>query len=200
MPLPLPRTSRLSLSRPTLSALFPTPPHTHQVLKTHSLTSASTSNPHSQGVAATEGVRIAAALPPAHAKLTAYLMRFLARIAVHEAINKMSPSNLGIVFAPNILKPRVETYAHMLSHLSHFSLCPFSLCLSLSLFLSFSFSLFSVSLLLTLSLTLSLYLHHFLLSIPFPPHWLTPAPSLSAQLRIRGSRHTRIHRRHSCAD
>ena len=70
--------------------------------------------PPSQGVAATEGVRIAASLPPAHATLAAYLMRFLARIAVHEAINKMSPSNLGIVFAPNILKPRVETYAHAL--------------------------------------------------------------------------------------
>jgi hypothetical protein len=57
-----------------------------------------------------ELVALARALPTAHQALADYLFRFLFRISMHEAVNKMSPSNLGIVFAPNILRPRVETY------------------------------------------------------------------------------------------
>ena len=49
-------------------------------------------------------------LPPSNRAIVAFLMRFLARVAQYSEVNKMSASNLGIVFAPNILRTRVETY------------------------------------------------------------------------------------------
>jgi hypothetical protein len=44
-----------------------------------------------------------------------YLCVFLNCVARHSAVNKMTPDNLAIVFAPNLVKPRVETQATMVS-------------------------------------------------------------------------------------
>lgn len=41
--------------------------------------------------------------------LLQYLMLFLRRVSMYEQVNKMSPKNLAIVFAPNILRPQNET-------------------------------------------------------------------------------------------
>lgn len=44
-------------------------------------------------------------LPLAHARLLAFLMFHLGRVAKCEAENKMSPSNLSIVFGPTLFSP-----------------------------------------------------------------------------------------------
>ncbi|KAG2375350.1 hypothetical protein C9374_009973 [Naegleria lovaniensis] len=43
-------------------------------------------------------------LPPTNFKIMKNLCLFLKRVAANSAVNKMSPSNLAIVFAPNLLK------------------------------------------------------------------------------------------------
>lgn len=39
---------------------------------------------------------------------TRYLMKFCAVIAEHHEVNKMSPFNLALVIAPNLLWPNVD--------------------------------------------------------------------------------------------
>lgn len=41
------------------------------------------------------------------AALLKYLCRFLVHVASREEVNKMTPQNLAIVFAPNLLRPKV---------------------------------------------------------------------------------------------
>ncbi len=64
---------------------------------------------HRKGISL-EITRLVSELPSPNGKLVIYLCRFLARIAIHANVNKMTPNNLGIVFAPNILRPAHETY------------------------------------------------------------------------------------------
>ncbi|KAJ2451432.1 Rho-type gtpase-activating protein [Coemansia sp. RSA 2336] len=47
---------------------------------------------------------ISALMPMAHAATLRFLMRHLKRIADHQHENKMTPNNLAVVFAPNILR------------------------------------------------------------------------------------------------
>ncbi|KAJ1875302.1 Rho-type gtpase-activating protein [Coemansia sp. RSA 990] len=47
---------------------------------------------------------ISALMPTAHAATLRFLMRHLKRIADHQHENKMTPNNLAVVFAPNILR------------------------------------------------------------------------------------------------
>ncbi|TPX58307.1 hypothetical protein PhCBS80983_g03210 [Powellomyces hirtus] len=44
-------------------------------------------------------------LPPAHLTTLAYLMLHLDRIQLHSAENLMTPTNLGVVFGPSLLRP-----------------------------------------------------------------------------------------------
>eukprot|EP01094_Clydonella_sp_ATCC50884_P017214 TRINITY_DN2956_c1_g2_i1.p1 TRINITY_DN2956_c1_g2~~TRINITY_DN2956_c1_g2_i1.p1 ORF type:complete len:747 (-),score=262.67 TRINITY_DN2956_c1_g2_i1:126-2366(-) len=46
---------------------------------------------------------------PCHMKLFRTLVFFWRDLTLHSEVNKMSPSNIAIVVAPNILRPRVET-------------------------------------------------------------------------------------------
>jgi len=48
-------------------------------------------------------------LPPGHAQLLRHLMLFLARVASYTTESKMNVGNTAAVFAPNLLRPRVES-------------------------------------------------------------------------------------------
>jgi hypothetical protein len=48
-------------------------------------------------------------LPASNRELLKYLMLFLFRVASHQQVNLMTPNNLAIVFAPNILRPLVPS-------------------------------------------------------------------------------------------
>jgi hypothetical protein len=58
-------------------------------------------------------------LPQSNAGLLEYLMSFLSRVAEYSATNRMSASNLAIVFSPNILRPRVENVASIMADSKH---------------------------------------------------------------------------------
>uniref|UniRef100_A0AAY4C4E0 Rho-GAP domain-containing protein n=1 Tax=Denticeps clupeoides TaxID=299321 RepID=A0AAY4C4E0_9TELE len=47
-------------------------------------------------------------LPPENYKNLRYLIQFLACLAEHQAVNRMTPSNVAIVLGPNLLWPRME--------------------------------------------------------------------------------------------
>ncbi|XP_078258100.1 rho GTPase-activating protein 24 isoform X2 [Rhinoraja longicauda] len=47
-------------------------------------------------------------LPPVNFNLLKYICRFLDEVQSHSDVNKMSVQNLGTVFGPNILRPKVE--------------------------------------------------------------------------------------------
>lgn len=53
-------------------------------------------------------------LPHANRNLLRYLMLFLNEVATHSAHNKMAAANLAIVFAPNLLRPAVESVSSAL--------------------------------------------------------------------------------------
>lgn len=53
-------------------------------------------------------------LPPLNKALMQFLLSFLYIISTHSEVNMMAPKNLGIVFAPNLLRPEVETAQTML--------------------------------------------------------------------------------------
>lgn len=44
-------------------------------------------------------------LPKSYRIILKYLVGFLVRVTAKQAINKMGPANIAIVFAPNLLKP-----------------------------------------------------------------------------------------------
>ena len=44
-------------------------------------------------------------LPLSHRIVLKYLARFLHRVSLEANTNKMTPANIAIVFAPNLLKP-----------------------------------------------------------------------------------------------
>jgi hypothetical protein len=48
-------------------------------------------------------------LPSINKTVVKYLLSFLSEVASHSAENKMTSSNLSIVFGPNLLRPQVET-------------------------------------------------------------------------------------------
>lgn len=50
--------------------------------------------------------KLLAMLPPAHYLCTKYLVSFLHRVQLESARNKMTPSNLAVVFAPNLLRSK----------------------------------------------------------------------------------------------
>lgn len=56
-------------------------------------------------------------LPAQNIDLLRYLMLFLHELSRHEVHTKMSPSNLAIVFAPNLLRPQVDTPESMLTEM-----------------------------------------------------------------------------------
>ncbi|CAL8302399.1 unnamed protein product [Lota lota] len=47
-------------------------------------------------------------LPPENYSNLRYLVQFLSLLSEHQAVNKMSPSNIAIVLGPNLLWPRTE--------------------------------------------------------------------------------------------
>ncbi|XP_069053106.1 SH3 domain-binding protein 1 isoform X2 [Lepisosteus oculatus] len=47
-------------------------------------------------------------LPPENYNNLRYLVKFLAKLAEHQEVNKMTPSNIAIVLGPNLLWPRSE--------------------------------------------------------------------------------------------
>ncbi|XP_048377370.2 SH3 domain-binding protein 1-like [Stegostoma tigrinum] len=51
---------------------------------------------------------VCAKLPPESYNNLRYLIKFLAKLAEHQEVNKMSPSNIAIVLGPNLLWPRDE--------------------------------------------------------------------------------------------
>merc|ERR1712137_1209768 len=53
--------------------------------------------------------RIILGLSPSSTALLCYLIGFLQDIEEHSAVNKMTVSNLAIVFGPNVIRPRVQT-------------------------------------------------------------------------------------------
>jgi len=54
-------------------------------------------------------------LPHAHQAAVKYLFRFLNEVTQHSEQNRMSPSNLAIVFGPNILRSPSETIASVMA-------------------------------------------------------------------------------------
>ncbi|KAM8924440.1 rho GTPase-activating protein 22 [Pelodytes ibericus] len=52
--------------------------------------------------------RLVGSLPPANYTLLKYICGFLDEVQSHSGINKMSVHNLATVFAPNILRPKVQ--------------------------------------------------------------------------------------------
>ncbi|KAM6951003.1 bargin [Aplochiton taeniatus] len=53
-------------------------------------------------------------LPPENYNNLRYLVQFLSRLSEHQAVNRMTPSNIAIVLGPNLLWPRVEGELAML--------------------------------------------------------------------------------------
>eukprot|EP00474_Spongospora_subterranea_P009622 CRZ10080.1 hypothetical protein [Spongospora subterranea] len=51
-----------------------------------------------------------ASLPKPNLTIFRYLCMFLAEVSQKSDVNKMTPSNLAIVFAPNLIRPVVETF------------------------------------------------------------------------------------------
>lgn len=54
-------------------------------------------------------------VPPTNRAIIEYLFRFLNEVSAHSSQNRMSASNLAIVFAPNLIRPEVETLETSLS-------------------------------------------------------------------------------------
>jgi hypothetical protein len=52
---------------------------------------------------------------PKESKMWPLLVRFLAVCSTHSPRNKMTPKNLAIVFAPNLLKPKEEVCPPLVS-------------------------------------------------------------------------------------
>lgn len=48
-------------------------------------------------------------LPACHKSTLGYLLTFLRSVAAESSVNKMAAENLAIVFAPNLIRPRIET-------------------------------------------------------------------------------------------
>uniref|UniRef100_UPI00398F07A9 SH3 domain-binding protein 1-like isoform X2 n=1 Tax=Pristiophorus japonicus TaxID=55135 RepID=UPI00398F07A9 len=57
---------------------------------------------------------VCAKLPPESYNNLRYLIKFLAKLAEYQKVNKMSPSNIAIVLGPNLLWPRNEGKVSML--------------------------------------------------------------------------------------
>jgi len=53
-------------------------------------------------------------LPKVNLALLTYLMRFLKEVSKNSDVNKMTPDNIAIVFAPNLLRPKLETTTSMM--------------------------------------------------------------------------------------
>lgn len=58
---------------------------------------------------------VIARLPQTNQGLLEYLMSFLSRVADFSSVHRMTAANLSIVFAPNLLRPRVENVASIMS-------------------------------------------------------------------------------------
>src|SRR5947209_890841 len=54
-------------------------------------------------------------LPEENRNVLNYLLAFLKLVSEHRQYNKMGASNLAILFAPNILRPKVETVENMMT-------------------------------------------------------------------------------------
>merc|ERR1711862_352977 len=48
-------------------------------------------------------------IPQANSTLLKYIIEYLQKIEEHSTVNKMTVSNLAIVFGPNLIRPKVET-------------------------------------------------------------------------------------------
>jgi hypothetical protein len=58
---------------------------------------------------------LVAALPLDNRTMLRFLFFFLADVVAHSSVNKMSAENCAIVFAPNLIRPKVETPASMMT-------------------------------------------------------------------------------------
>lgn len=58
---------------------------------------------------------VLALLPSTHYAVAREVFRILALVAEQEDKNRMSPSNIAIVFGPLLLRPRVESFASTLN-------------------------------------------------------------------------------------
>lgn len=61
-------------------------------------------------------VNIVQSLPAINIKVLHFLLDFLSKVSERSEVNKMTEGNLGVVFAPNLLRPRVETPATIMGH------------------------------------------------------------------------------------
>eukprot|EP00742_Colponemidia_sp_Colp-10_P001879 GILJ01002010.1.p1 GENE.GILJ01002010.1~~GILJ01002010.1.p1 ORF type:complete len:482 (-),score=100.20 GILJ01002010.1:399-1844(-) len=75
-------------------------------------------------------------LPRAHKVVLNYLVLFLAKASTHSNATKMTHLNLALVFAPNLLRPQVETYAQIVNDSPHVQALLASLILNYELYLS----------------------------------------------------------------
>jgi len=63
--------------------------------------------------------KVVALLPPGNQSLLSYLIKFLNKVAAKEKINKMTASNLAIVFAPTLYRPKEETFEIVIGDSQH---------------------------------------------------------------------------------
>ncbi len=61
--------------------------------------------------------KIISCIPPSNLTLLRFLMDFLREVTTHSAVNRMVPDNVAVCFAPNLLRPRVETAASMMGEM-----------------------------------------------------------------------------------
>ena len=59
------------------------------------------------------------ALPKSHKNLLSRLIRFLLRVSMHSEENKMSLSNLAIVFGPNLLRSQDDSIFRVIDDARH---------------------------------------------------------------------------------
>lgn len=58
--------------------------------------------------------RVVVKMPPAGREMLRVLIRHLHKVAANAKVNLMTPSNLGVIFGPNLLRPKEETVASIM--------------------------------------------------------------------------------------
>ena len=60
-----------------------------------------------------EVVQISKSMSPTNYAVLSHLLRFLGIITHYRDVNKMTTANIAIVFAPNLMRPKVETFLNI---------------------------------------------------------------------------------------